>query len=935
MSAAFTLLHSHYSPGLPAWSLPPHTLAHNLFALLFTIFYRPARLIEGFGAGAYSAAVAAAFSLAPPKPFPMGPPESLLISLGGLAMHPPTFTRLIRAFAAVHNAEMTVLEEFLKPRPDKESRPSTYVSKWNKDNRPEFKTAMLLVQHVHDRVSPWTLSPLLLSYLYNLGIKVLTLHDNLEAQRDYANLHQKPLVPFSHFGSDRHDYERVVPTLKTFSASTFFSNFLEPLTYEQLEAREGSLGSTYCPDILDLLIGLFTYLGTVPPLLFGAQSDALTQTLIHGCHRPPAVTTSPLFPSTMELHESPVHFYTRIFLHSLRLPSLRSLGLPADDILAIEEALKQALLSLPLPQALDALHTQPLSCMCVSSPRRESPNMGASPVACYLSPVEGSSTTSIAPPVFRCWIGRKVSPNMAILDFKCDSLPWASSYIKGTEGRSQFGFSPGNLLQLVFPTREPFVSESPYFVFALFLTSVTAKGRVMEEHPDEQTDASGSQVTQFSGILLPFLLKCNTVDGTEINQMYLPLFSKKEQLQELVTFPPLDTGRSFYMPLSAPRGLLSQLQQVPFFRIPKTLGWPFLDSPMPPFSPPPISLQPLQDLLAVLPYFLPSRIRGLLPMEYNSGTLPWKYSLEALSYLVHNGILPGTSSDSMEHSYTWPLDWTPRDFTCNDVTGMQNHPPETYALITSLGPIFIKRLTHALLARDGHFTSLLLSTIWGLTAGHTSLCVQGIFGSGKTYNSSLLVIILSTVLGLPTLISSELPLATAADTICDLLQDAPAATRQQYARCIAGSLTATTPINYMAADRAQLFKDDSPLRCLILTHGFALRHLCTTYSAIPDFIAKVRLSIIDKGQQGGQAGFTALAANLPRSCLQILTGDKETNQGGYRWRPSQGGITLQACAESHRLSRRAPSRLPPDNVLTCRATSTNAVVTAWSTGAPL
>ena len=177
------------------------------------------------------------------------------------------------------------------------------------------------------------------------------------------------------------------------------------------------------------------------------------------------------------------------------------------------------------------------------------------------------------------WVARSLL-NMAILDFKCDSLPWASSYIKGTEGRSQFDFSPGNLLQLVFPTREPFVSESPYFGFALFLTSVTAKGRVMEEHPDEQTDASGSQVTQLSGILLPFLLKCTTIDGTEINQMYLPLLSKKEQLQELVTFPPLDTRRSFYMPLSAPRGLLSQLQQVPFFRIPKTLGWPFLDSPM-------------------------------------------------------------------------------------------------------------------------------------------------------------------------------------------------------------------------------------------------------------------------------------------------------------------------------------------------------------------
>ncbi len=241
--------------------------------------------------------------------------------------------------------------------------------------------------------------------------------------------------PFSHFGSDRHDYERVVPTLKTFSASTFFSNFLEPLTYEQLEAREGRLGSTYCPDLLPRHCPYY--------FIWGSQADALTQTLIHGCHRPPAVTTSPLFPSSMELHETPVHFYTRVFLHSLRLP-LQFLGLPADDILAIEEALKQALPPLPLPQALDVLHTQLLSCMCVSTPRRESPNLGSPPLACYLSPVEGS----VAPPV---------------LDFKCDPLPWASSYIKGTSGRSQFGFSPGNLLQLVFPTDEPFVSESPYF----------------------------------------------------------------------------------------------------------------------------------------------------------------------------------------------------------------------------------------------------------------------------------------------------------------------------------------------------------------------------------------------------------------------------------------------------------------------------------------
>ena len=353
-------------------------------------------------------------------------------------MHPPTFTRLIRAFAAVHNDEMTVLEDFLKPRPDKDSRPSNYVPKWNKDNRPEFKTAMLLVQHVHDRVSPWTLSALLLSYLYNLGIKVITLHDNLEAQREYATLHQKPLVPFSHFGSDRHDYERVVPTLKTFSASTFFSNFLEPLTYEQLEAREGSLGSTYCPDLLDLLIGLFTYLGTVPPLLFGAQSDALTQTLIHGCHRPPAFTTSPLFPSTMELHESPVHFYTRIFLHSLRLPSLRSLGLPSDDILAIEEVLKQALLSLPLPQALDVLHTQLLSCMCVAYPACLTSPFNENAARCNLN-TSGITLTSTGGSLTRnsrCWVSLGLPGRRFGNTFLLPSIDRILSWKGGTQERT-------------------------------------------------------------------------------------------------------------------------------------------------------------------------------------------------------------------------------------------------------------------------------------------------------------------------------------------------------------------------------------------------------------------------------------------------------------------------------------------------------------------
>ena len=107
---------------------------------------------------------------------------------------------------------------------------------------------------------------------------MLTLHDGVDAQRAYAELHnQIPFKPWSHFGDYRHNYEKVVPTLKYFSAATFFASFLAPLTYEQLEAREGTLGATYCPDLLDLLLGLFSYMGIVPPLHFGATIDALTR----------------------------------------------------------------------------------------------------------------------------------------------------------------------------------------------------------------------------------------------------------------------------------------------------------------------------------------------------------------------------------------------------------------------------------------------------------------------------------------------------------------------------------------------------------------------------------------------------------------------------------------------------------------------------------
>ena len=145
-----------------------------------------------------------------------------------------------------------------------------------------------------------------------------------------------------------------MPTLKTFGASTFFANFCRPLTWEQLEAREGTLGVSYSPDLLDLFFAFLSFHGTLPIPFFRATPDALEKALLQGCYRPPGDLAG-LFHITQEPHETPINFYTRAFLLPSRFPCLATLGLTPPDIFAIESAVRQELLRVGrgLPPAVD------------------------------------------------------------------------------------------------------------------------------------------------------------------------------------------------------------------------------------------------------------------------------------------------------------------------------------------------------------------------------------------------------------------------------------------------------------------------------------------------------------------------------------------------------------------------------------------------------
>ena len=121
----------------------------------------------------------------------------------------------------------------------------------------------------------------------------------------------------------------------------------------------------------------------------------------------------------------------------------------------------------------------------------------------------------------------------------------------------------------------------------------------------------------------------------------------------------------------------------------------------------------------------------------------------------------------------------------------------------------------------------------------------------------MMLVVATSILGIPTLLTAEpnLPLYTAADTICDLLSDASDPVRAQYARLLAQNIPVSTPIDYGQEDRANLFQENSPLRCVLITQGGLLRQLCHSYSHLSAFIKKVRLAFNDESQQGGKAGF--------------------------------------------------------------------------------
>ena len=146
-----------------------------------------------------------------------------------------------------------------------------------------------------------------------------------------------------------------------------------------------------------------------------ATCDALTPVLLRGCHRAPNGDILPMLHTSMDVHESPEAFYSRTFLQLLRIPALKNMGFSQEDVYALEDCLRQALMNLPLPQALDFLHSQLLSSMCISPPARKDNNppapFASPPLKRHFQWPSGTADPPPSPPSFHVWITSVVMPS--------------------------------------------------------------------------------------------------------------------------------------------------------------------------------------------------------------------------------------------------------------------------------------------------------------------------------------------------------------------------------------------------------------------------------------------------------------------------------------------------------------------------------------------
>ena len=212
---------------------------------------------------------------------------------------------------------------------------------------------------------------------------------------------------------------------------------------------------------------------------------------------------------------------------------------------------------------------------------------------------------------------------------------------------------------------------------------------------------------------------------------------------------------------------------------------------------------------------------------------------------------------------------------------------------------------------DGHLVAAISTVSLAIATGKLDLCIQGLFGAGKSRTAAIL---LSGLLALDKeerchfqVICKE---NTGARSFANMLLylEVPTDLRLRIGRFVAdseanksGSGTYFDIFHSSKRERVQ------QCRLLLMTGGSCTGDRASPFSTLEAWQQKLVMVVIDEGQQYGGDREVASVAMLPPTCMVVWTGDAQQTPGGIAKGPSQIAITRRQL-----ISRKHALRCPQD-----------------------
>ena len=201
--------------------------------------------------------------------------------------------------------------------------------------------------------------------------------------------------------------------------------------------------------------------------------------------------------------------------------------------------------------------------------------------------------------------------------------------------------------------------------------------------------------------------------------------------------------------------------------------------------------------------------------------------------------------------------------------------------LTLVSPRFAKDFAKALADRYEVVLALMSHVEAHRISGRRACLIQGLFGSGKTFTTTMFVFLstLFTPLKVLWVSKNNKPLEECASCLsmwssCSLVDSLVDSLPILFKRILALRHSPTFPGIDISAKEAKQLNWDS-LRCLVITSTCFADRCHTPFSRFESFAANIDLFVLDEAQQFGSATDAWICSIVPASALILLIGDQQ------------------------------------------------------------